>query len=225
MKFNASKTVAMFLCRTIGNPPLITFSEVTLNYSSVHRHLGFILDSKLNFHPHINAITRKCATQIFLLRRLSFKVRNRDLLLKVYNMYVRPHFEYASPAWAALTITQADSLERLQRRAMRIILNRPPLHHIEAADYALLNITTLTHQRNFGLACYMYKLINDRLPQKLMKYKLVPYVNPYSRRTHTLLAPYVHHPTPRFLDRSPLLFGLKIMSSTPSPIWLHSRTT
>jgi hypothetical protein len=63
----------------------------------------------------------------------------------------------------------------------------------------------------------MYKLINDRLPQKLMKYKLVLYVNPYSRRTHTLVAPYVHHPTPR--PRLPLLFGLKIMNLIPHVLY------
>ncbi|ELU12018.1 hypothetical protein CAPTEDRAFT_81197, partial [Capitella teleta] len=132
-------------------------------YSHEHRHLGFILDSALSFHAHVNALTRKGATEVFLLRRLSYKVKDRDLLLKIYKMYVRPHLEYASPAWAALTVTQTGLLESLQRRAMRIIFALPRNHHITDADYAALNITSLRHRRNFALACFMFKLNSNRL--------------------------------------------------------------
>ncbi|ELT89280.1 hypothetical protein CAPTEDRAFT_185040 [Capitella teleta] len=113
MRFNATKTVAMYISRTTATPPPITFAGATLEYSHEHRHLGFILDSALSFHAHVNALTRKGATEVFLLRRLSYKVKDRDLLLKIYKMYVRPHLEYASPAWAALTITQTGLLESL----------------------------------------------------------------------------------------------------------------
>ncbi|ELU15966.1 hypothetical protein CAPTEDRAFT_193619 [Capitella teleta] len=98
MRFNANKTVAMYISRTTATPPPITFAGATLEYSHEHRHLGFILDSALSFHAHVNALTRKGATEVFLLRRLSYKVKDRDLLLKIYKMYVRPHLEYASPA-------------------------------------------------------------------------------------------------------------------------------
>ncbi|ELT98225.1 hypothetical protein CAPTEDRAFT_185083 [Capitella teleta] len=81
MCLNASKTVAMFISRTTTTPPRITLAAG--QYSHEHRHQGFILDSALSLHVHVNALTRKGAT-VFLLRRLSYKVRNRDLLLKIY---------------------------------------------------------------------------------------------------------------------------------------------
>ncbi|ELT88508.1 hypothetical protein CAPTEDRAFT_206223 [Capitella teleta] len=90
MRFNANKTVAMYISQTTATPPPITFAGATLEYSHEHRHLGFILDSALSFHAHVNALTRKGATEVFLLRRLSYKVKDRDLLLKIYKMYVRP---------------------------------------------------------------------------------------------------------------------------------------
>ncbi|ELU17620.1 hypothetical protein CAPTEDRAFT_207934 [Capitella teleta] len=86
MRFNASKTVAMYISRTTATPPPITFAGATLEYSHEHRHLGFILDSALSFHAHVNALTRKGATEVFLLRRLSYKVKDRDLLLKIYKI-------------------------------------------------------------------------------------------------------------------------------------------
>ncbi|ELT90694.1 hypothetical protein CAPTEDRAFT_211532 [Capitella teleta] len=141
-RFNASKTVTMYISQTTATPPPITFAGATLEYSHEHRHLGFILDSALSLHAHVNALSRKGATEMFLLRRLSFKVKNRDLLLKIYKMYVRPHLECASPAWAALTVTQTGLLESPQRRAMRIILALPRIHHITDAYNAALNITS-----------------------------------------------------------------------------------
>ncbi|ELU18117.1 hypothetical protein CAPTEDRAFT_191888 [Capitella teleta] len=53
MRFNASKTVAMYISRTTATPPPITFAGATLEYSHEHRHLGFILDSALSFHAHV----------------------------------------------------------------------------------------------------------------------------------------------------------------------------
>ncbi|ELU02239.1 hypothetical protein CAPTEDRAFT_213776 [Capitella teleta] len=210
--FNASKTVATYTSRTTATPPPITFAGVTLEYNHEHSHLGFILDSALSLHAHVNALTRKGATEVFLLRRLSYKVKNRDLLLKIYKMYVRPHLEYASPAWAALTVTQTGLLESLQRRAMRIILALPRIHHITDADYAALNITSSRHRLNFALACFMFKLNSNRLPRKLSKYKPIPHTNPYNTRNCVLRAPYVPYPCLRLLDRSPFLFGLKILN-------------
>ncbi|ELU12266.1 hypothetical protein CAPTEDRAFT_199807 [Capitella teleta] len=108
-------------------------------------------------------------------------------------MYMRPHLEYASLAWAVLTATQTGLLESLQHRAMWIILTLPHTHHITDADYAALNITSLGHRRNFVIACYMFKLYSNRLLCKLSKYKPVPHTNPYNMRNCVLCASYVTH--------------------------------
>jgi len=43
-------------------------------------------------------------------------------LLCFYNTIVRPVLEYASPVWhSSLTVAQTESIESLQKRAMRII--------------------------------------------------------------------------------------------------------
>ena len=48
-------------------------------------------------------------------------------LLTVYVMYVRPTIEYACPVWySGLTKTHMVTLERLQKRAFRIILAGEP---------------------------------------------------------------------------------------------------
>ncbi|ELU02918.1 hypothetical protein CAPTEDRAFT_191199 [Capitella teleta] len=165
MRFNASKTVAIFISHITTTPPPITFVGSTLEYSKEHLNMGFFLDSALSPQAHVNALIRKGATEVFL-------------LLKLYKMYVRPHLEHASPAWAALGAKQTGILESLQGRAMRVILTLPRTHQITDADYAVLNITSLGHRRNFALACFMFKLFSNHLPRKLSKYKPVPHINP-----------------------------------------------
>ncbi|ELU03223.1 hypothetical protein CAPTEDRAFT_211161 [Capitella teleta] len=103
-KQNSNMFISPF-SRTTITPPPITFAGSTLKLSHEHRRLGFIPDSALRIHAHVNELTRKGATEVFLLQWLSFKVRHRDLPLKIYKMFVRPHLEYASPAWAVLTAT------------------------------------------------------------------------------------------------------------------------
>ncbi|ELU10432.1 hypothetical protein CAPTEDRAFT_209676 [Capitella teleta] len=72
-------------------------------------------------------------------------------------MYVRPHLECASPAWATITATKTGLLESLKHRAMLNILTLPRTHHITDADYAALNITcTPLLSKNEDTIIYYY---------------------------------------------------------------------
>ena len=62
--------------------------------------------------------------KLYLLRQLKRCCTSIDDLLSVYTMYVRPTIEYACPVWySSLTKSQLGCLEKLQRKALRIILS------------------------------------------------------------------------------------------------------
>ncbi len=61
--------------------------------SSEHKHLGIILDSKLDFQSHIREAILKARRGIGLIRYLS-KFVSRDVLDQMYKLYVRPHLDY-----------------------------------------------------------------------------------------------------------------------------------
>ena len=78
---------------TVVHPP--TFSngpEVAIKLE--HKHLGMILDSKLNFHSHIREAIIKARGGIGIIRFLS-KYVSRVVLDQIYNLYVRPHPDYS----------------------------------------------------------------------------------------------------------------------------------
>ena len=58
-----------------------------------HKHLGLILDSKLNFKSHIRQAILKARRGIGMIKYLS-KYVSRDVLDQVYKLYVRPHLDY-----------------------------------------------------------------------------------------------------------------------------------
>ena len=58
-----------------------------------HKHLGIILDSKLNFQFQVREAVIKARRGISLIKYLS-KYASRDVLDQVYKLYVRPHLEF-----------------------------------------------------------------------------------------------------------------------------------
>ena len=57
-----------------------------------HKHLGVIIDSKLNFKSHIKEAIVKAWRGIGIIRHISRYV-SREVLDQVYKLYVRPHLD------------------------------------------------------------------------------------------------------------------------------------
>ena len=222
MSYNPNKTVAMYFCRTpVSNCPLkdrIFFMDQPIKFVNEHRHLGFTIRSDLGFNSHIDSICKAVASRIFLLKRLSYYVQVEDILLRIYKSYILPLFEYASPAWSALNVTQTERLEKLQRRAMRIICGLPYTFPVSDCHYAHLSLQPLMTRRSFALCCYGYKLINSLLPRRLAEVKPVLHVFPVRTRRGRLIVPGIKYPTQRNLDRSPVLYLTKLLNFIPN-LW------
>ena len=168
MNFNPSKTDAMFLSKKFHMPKWpVTFAGNDLTYVASHVHLGYTLSSDLSSTQHTDLICRKIAQQIFLLQRLSFKTRDPTTLREIYVRYIRPRFEYACPSWAALQKGQVERLEKLQRRAIRIILSVPYTEPIAPDTYDQLKLCLIHERHNFAAACYGYTWITGKLPRRL----------------------------------------------------------
>ena len=95
MKFNADKTEeVVFSCkREKSIHPILKLGDEIISKKSEHKHLGLILDSKLNFKSHIREAIVKARRGIGLLKYLS-KYVSREVLGQIYKLYVRPHLDY-----------------------------------------------------------------------------------------------------------------------------------
>ena len=75
------------------NHPEILFNDNSINKESSLKHLGLILDEKLNFKTHIQAKISKAMTGVGLINKLR-SLLPRSSLLTIYKSFVRPHLDY-----------------------------------------------------------------------------------------------------------------------------------
>ena len=87
---------------------------------SEEKDLGVIFDQKLEFRTHIDTKV-KAASRILALIRHSFKYLDRKTFILLYKSLVRPHLEYCSPIWNPSTRMLANSIEKIQKRATKLV--------------------------------------------------------------------------------------------------------
>ncbi|KAI8514596.1 hypothetical protein Bbelb_071870 [Branchiostoma belcheri] len=88
----------------------------------------------------------KASKRLFFISRLRRSGVPTTDLVSIFCGYIRPTLEYAAPCWSsALTQKQSDALERVQKRACRIILGRRYNSYTETL--ALLDLQRLADRR------------------------------------------------------------------------------
>ena len=95
MQFNCDKTeeVIFSVKRSKTEHPSLKLGLDEVARKDEHKHLGLILDSKLDFKSHIRQAILKARRGIGMIKYLS-KYVSRDVLYQVNKLYVRLHLDY-----------------------------------------------------------------------------------------------------------------------------------
>ena len=96
--------------------------------------------------------------QVLGLLRRSFKLFSVDLLTFLYIMYVRPHLEYCIQVWSPYLAKDIDLLEKVQRRATKLL---PSLFYLSyETRLERLGLYSLYCRRQRGDLIETYKILN-----------------------------------------------------------------
>ena len=79
------------------------------------------IDNKLNFSKHISNVCKKINNQFNVMLRFR-KLIDREILFKLYKVYILPQFYYCYSVWHFCGARDADKLEALSKRILRFIL-------------------------------------------------------------------------------------------------------
>ena len=122
---NHNKTVVMHVHTSVNDlaPPEIMVGGHLLQVVRSAKLLGVTIDDKLTWKEHIGNMVRAASYRLYMVRRLKTLGAPAEDLLTIYTAFILPKLLYASPAWSSsLTVTQRRQLERIQKRATRLIL-------------------------------------------------------------------------------------------------------
>ena len=85
-----------------------------------HKDLGVTFNCYLNFHQQTSEVALK-ANRVLACMKRAFIDLNCDVFLKLYKALVRPIMEYANIIWGPHFLLDKRKLERVQRRATKLI--------------------------------------------------------------------------------------------------------
>ena len=89
------------------------------------KYLGIYIDHCLTWSKHVTYIQARVYSELKLLNRIK-SFLSRNILLRIYKQTVLPLLDYGYVVWGECSEGNAQCLERLQNRAIRIINNYWP---------------------------------------------------------------------------------------------------
>ena len=84
------------------------------------KDLGVIIDNQLKFHSHVSLVSSKAHQQLALIRQ-SFIYFDAETFPHLYKSIVRPTLEYGNLIWGPFYLPDQQCIERVQRKATRLI--------------------------------------------------------------------------------------------------------
>ena len=131
---------------------------VPLEKVSEQKDLGVVINNKLKFNSQCVS-SSKTANKVLGFIFRSFEYRSKEIIIPLYKSLVRPHLEYAIQFWCPYYCKDIDILERVQRRATKLIVNMRNLPYEERLKR--LGLQTLKTRRLRGELIEVFKILNN----------------------------------------------------------------
>ena len=131
-----------------------------------HRLLGVIIDEKFTFHRHVNSVIKKVSRNLYLMSKLWHYVPT-EALLSFFYAHCLSHINYASTIWCNTDNDHINKLNRLHKRAVKLIYRAPNISTMD--KYKHLNILTLNNQFLFNACTIVFKQCHALVPVYLQE--------------------------------------------------------
>ena len=157
MTFNNDKCGCMHLGH--GNNVYDYILQDELNkYVEEEKDLGVIIHKSLKSSYHCAKVVKKANKILGIIKR-NFKCRDKMFIVKMYKSLVRPHLDYCSQAWRPYLQGDIDQIEKVQRRALRLINGFDEISYEERLKRTKL--TTLECRRLRGDLIEAFKILKE----------------------------------------------------------------
>ena len=167
MNFNVKKCKIMKITKKIQPFTSSFFLENSeLEEVKEFKDLGIITNHHLSWNPHIDYVVSKANRMLGLIKRTCKGLDDPKTLRTLYCSLVRSNLEYCSVVWSPYTKRNTDKLERVQRRATKLILKSDDPYDIRLKK---LNLMSREKRRSLADVTFLYKVLNGNIDIDISK--------------------------------------------------------
>ncbi len=156
MLFNVNKCKIMHIGRNnteekyyMGGKELIQINEET--------DLGVLISNDFKVFKQCAKAAKK-GNQVLGMIWRTFECKNKDIIVKLYKSLVRPHLDYCCQAWRPHLIKDIVLIERVQRRATKMIWECKGKSYLERLK--ILHLTTIETRMLRADLLEVFKILN-----------------------------------------------------------------
>ena len=152
--------------RHFQNHPTININNIPVERASSQKHLGLILDEKLNFKQHVDNAILKVEKGISVIKKLRHSLPRKSLIT-IYKAFLRPLIDYGDIIYdQPQNESFCEKLESVQYKAALAITGA-----IKGTSrvkiYLELGLESLKDRRWYKRLCCMFKIMNEGAPKYL----------------------------------------------------------
>ena len=121
--------------------------------------LGIIIDSEIKFHEQNANVVKKANRMLGLIKK-GFDFKDEANVALLYKVMVRPIIEYCNTVWGPSYKLDQRNVERVQRRASKLVSSLRHLSYEERLEK--LGLPSLSYRRRRGDMIAVFKIITGR---------------------------------------------------------------
>ena len=133
---------------TLNTLPLLRVTDIL--------DLGVKFSHDLSFSSHITTMCNKARRKASIILNC-FKSKNKDILFRAFNVFVRPTLDYCSNLWSPYRKCEIDLVESVQKRFTKRLYGMNELQYPERLQ--ILGAESLELRRLKADLCMYYKII------------------------------------------------------------------
>lgn len=193
LKLNVSKTKGMIITtqykyKNINSDQInLIVDNMKIEIVTEVKYLGFVVDNFLKFNSHFIYIQKKITKKLYFFSRVSQHL-SINSKITVFKTIIQPHFEYCATIIYTFDLNKITALQKLQNRAMRIIL-KCTRHTPIQLMLTSLQWFSIKNRLEYLAMVFIYKMLQNLLPIYFNKYivfnnQIHEYSTRYNRQLH-----------------------------------------
>ena len=166
LPFNCTKCKVMHLGGSNAEHDYFMLGHL-LETTTVEKDLGLLVENTLQFHSQTSSVVSRGFQTLGIIKR-SFLDLNETTLPLLFKTMVRPILEFGNCVWGPLMCGDQDKVERVQRRATKMVAS---IRHLPYQDrLQRLKLPSLHYRRMRGDMILVFQIVTGRVrlePSKL----------------------------------------------------------